>query len=113
MLSIDILDLSGFNVWTTMSRGWAFVAAAFIIIVPLYQEVKAIFKQVAQNKEDKIREEENLNHGENQPLKNTEALPKRLQNQVYVTKHANKQEFIFQRLRNTLARLLAISKPTQ
>merc|ERR1711892_377692 len=42
MLSIDILDLSGFNVWTTMSRAWAFVAAAFIIIVPMYQEVKAI-----------------------------------------------------------------------
>jgi len=58
MLSIDILDLSGFNVWTTMSRGWAFVAASFIIIVPMYQEIKAVLKQLAKNKEDKHAEEE-------------------------------------------------------
>ena len=42
LFSTDILDLSGFMVWTTISRGWAFVAAAFIIIVPLYQEVSHI-----------------------------------------------------------------------
>lgn len=60
MLSIDILDLSGFNVWTTMSRGWAFVAAAFIIIVPMYQEVKAILKQIAQNKKRQIDRERKL-----------------------------------------------------
>eukprot|EP00092_Neocalanus_flemingeri_P014309 GFUD01015430.1.p1 GENE.GFUD01015430.1~~GFUD01015430.1.p1 ORF type:complete len:637 (+),score=121.39 GFUD01015430.1:1718-3628(+) len=114
MLSVDILDLSGFNVWTTMSRGWAFVAAAFIIIVPMYQEVKAIFKQVAKNREDKIREENNSNNGENQALNQNGILLNRLQNQIYTTaRHTNKQEYIFQRLRNTLARVLAISKPAQ
>merc|ERR1711879_865748 len=35
MLSVDILDLNGFNIWTTISRGWAFTAAAIIIILPL------------------------------------------------------------------------------
>merc|ERR1719187_453786 len=50
MLSTDILDKAGFLVWTTLSKGWAFVAAAFIIIVPFYQEVRAITRQVAKNK---------------------------------------------------------------
>merc|ERR1711879_376021 len=35
MLSVDILDLNGFNIWTTISRGWAFTAATVIIILPL------------------------------------------------------------------------------
>jgi len=115
MLSMDILDLTSFNVWTTMSRGWAFCAAAFIIIVPMYQEVKAVFKQLAKNKEDRIKEEESYNgDAENQPLHQKGALPNRLQNQMFVaSRHPNKQEFIFQRLRNTLARVLAISKPSQ
>ena len=57
MLSIDILDEYGFNIWTTLSRGWAFVAATFIIIVPFYQEVRAIIRQFNKNKEDGAREE--------------------------------------------------------
>eukprot|EP00092_Neocalanus_flemingeri_P004863 GFUD01005233.1.p1 GENE.GFUD01005233.1~~GFUD01005233.1.p1 ORF type:complete len:862 (-),score=165.97 GFUD01005233.1:766-3351(-) len=113
MLSVDILDLSGFNVWTTMSRGWAFVAAAFIIIVPMYQEVKAIFKQLAKNREDKIRAEEISNNGESQPLHQSDPLPNRLQNQLYSsTQQGNKQELVFQRLRNTLASVLTISRPS-
>merc|ERR1711936_810512 len=44
MLTVDILDLSGFNIWTTISRGWAFTAAAIIVILPLFQEVSAILK---------------------------------------------------------------------
>ena len=43
MLSIDMLDFSGFNAWTIISRVWAFTAATFIIVVPLVQEVKYIF----------------------------------------------------------------------
>ena len=34
---MDILDAGGFLVWTTLSRGWAFTAAAFIILAPLLQ----------------------------------------------------------------------------
>lgn len=45
MLSIDVMDSYGFLVWTTLSRGWAFVAATFIILVPLIQEVYAIWRQ--------------------------------------------------------------------
>jgi len=87
MLSIDILDLSGFNVWTTMSRGWAFVAAAFIIIVPMYQEVKAILKQITQNKKDKLTEKENYTNGDSQPLQHNGngKIPNGIQNQAYAT----------------------------
>merc|ERR1712025_1114966 len=113
MLSVDVLDLTGFNVWTTMSRGWAFTAAAFIIIVPMYQEVKAILKQSSLNKSEKLREEEAYG-AESQPLKQKDHLTSKLHRELYLTPlHANKQEFIFQRLRNTLARVLAISKPAQ
>ena len=45
MLSVDVMDGFGFAVWTTLSRGWAFVAAAFIIIIPLVQEIYAIHRQ--------------------------------------------------------------------
>jgi len=36
---VDILGWEGFNVWTIVSRIWALIAATFIIIVPLVQEV--------------------------------------------------------------------------
>lgn len=39
MLSVDLLDMSKFDVWTILSRTWAFIAATFIIIVPFFQEV--------------------------------------------------------------------------
>ena len=52
MLTLDVLDNNGFLVWTTLSRGWAFVAAAFIIIVPLVQEFQAIIRQHRQNQMD-------------------------------------------------------------
>jgi len=109
MLSVDILDLSGFNVWTTMSRGWAFVAASFIIIVPMYQEVKAVLKQLAKNKKEKLTGEEN------QPLYKN-GLPGGLPHHTYTSTtstHTNKTEFIFQRLVNMLTRVLRISKETQ
>ena len=68
MLSIDILDLEGFNIWTTISRGWAFTAAAFIVIVPMYQEINAIVKQVAKNKAESSTDAQNLAQGVVQPL---------------------------------------------
>merc|ERR1719322_1160907 len=50
MLTINVLDVNGFLAWTTLSRGWAYIAAAFIIIVPLVQEFMAILRQHRQNK---------------------------------------------------------------
>ena len=41
MLSVDVLSFAGFNAWTILSRAWALVAATFIIIVPLVQEVRS------------------------------------------------------------------------
>ena len=58
MLSIPILGPDNFAVWTTMSRGWAYVASAFIIIVPLVQEVLAIVQQHKQNKISPILEDD-------------------------------------------------------
>merc|ERR1712211_144301 len=40
------------GIWTTISRGWAFTAAAIIIILPLFQEVSAILKQLKKNKKE-------------------------------------------------------------
>ena len=37
-----------------MSRGWAYVASAFIVIVPLLQELLAVKKQLAKNKKRNI-----------------------------------------------------------
>ena len=50
MLSVHILDLSGFGVWTNISQVWAFIAAIFIITEPLVQEVLAIAEQARKNK---------------------------------------------------------------
>ena len=53
MLATDILDKEGFTVWTSLSRGWAYVAAAFIVLVPLAQELRAVQKQLEKNKTKK------------------------------------------------------------
>jgi len=66
MLSVDMLDQSGFTIWTTLSRGWAYVAAAFIIIVPLLQELMAVRKQLSKNRgesESKSKEQVYENGG--------------------------------------------------
>ena len=56
------MDLFGFQVWTTLSRGWAFIAATFIILVPLIQEVHAIWRQHNLNlKEQNKNDTTNMN----------------------------------------------------
>merc|ERR1719150_1094923 len=61
MLSGDILALNGFNIWTTISRGWAFTAAAVIIILPLFQEVAAVLKQLKKNAKEGQMEDKSQN----------------------------------------------------
>merc|ERR1711934_1071265 len=68
MLTVDILDLNGFNIWTTISRGWAFTAAAVIIILPLYQEASAILKQLKKNKKEARMDDKSQNEALMQPL---------------------------------------------
>merc|ERR1719151_572860 len=68
MLSVDILDLNGFNIWTTISRGWAFTAAAVIVILPLFQEVSAILKQLKKNKKEARMDDKSQNEALMQPL---------------------------------------------
>ena len=58
MLSIDVMSGFGFLVWTTLSRCWAFVASTFIIVVPLVQEVVAIWRQHNSNQREKARQNE-------------------------------------------------------
>jgi len=64
MLTIDVMDLTGFQVWTTSSRTWAFIAATFIILVPLIQEVNAVLKQIKINQSNS--DEENSTDYENE-----------------------------------------------
>merc|ERR1712241_975878 len=58
MLSIDVMSGFGFLVWTTLSRWWAFVASTFIIVVPLVQEVYAIWRQHKSNQREKAQQNE-------------------------------------------------------
>jgi Na+/proline symporter len=111
MLSVDVLDFAGFNIWTTLSRGWAFVAAAFIIIVPMYQEVKAIVKQIAKNKQDAAEGRED--DDSSCPLANgTDKSPVHKpvhQPSSHPTSNNtsnNKHEYIFQSLRRVMGRAL-------
>merc|ERR1712228_189595 len=68
MLSIDVMDIYGFLVWTTLSRGWAFIAATFIILVPLIQEIHAIWRQHNNNLKEEMKNNQdttniNVNEG--------------------------------------------------
>merc|ERR1719339_690595 len=113
MLSIDILDYNGFNIWTTISRVWAFSAAAFIVIVPMYQEIVAVIKQVARNKRDEESDSENRSQGVSQPLQQQNSPSEAAGNVNIGYQRTNKHEYIFQRLRNTLSRVVSISKSSQ
>ena len=62
MLSVDVVGLYGFTVWTTLSQGWAYVAAIFIIVVPLLQEILAIKSKISAQVRD--RESDNLSRNE-------------------------------------------------
>ena len=64
MLTIEVMDLTGFQVWTTSSRTWAFIAATFIILVPLIQEVNAVLNQIKINQSN--ADEENSTDYENE-----------------------------------------------
>jgi len=79
MLTVDILDLSGFNIWTTISRGWAFTAAAIIVILPLFQEISAILKQLKKNKKEMRMDDKSQNEALMQPLqkKNSNGMDSR------------------------------------
>merc|ERR1719323_667605 len=66
MLSVDVMNITGFQVWTTLSRGWAFVAATFIIVVPLVQEVHAIWKQHRLNQESSKEDDSSNNDNDSQ-----------------------------------------------
>jgi len=109
MLSIDILDFSGFNIWTSMSRGWAFVAASFIIIVPMYQELKAITKQISKNKEDALCA--NNGEGATTPLANGNLVNNSAPQSTNAPKsqsNSNKHEYIFQSVRRVMRRAVSL-----
>merc|ERR1719430_2451235 len=74
MLTVDILDLNGFNIWTTISRGWAFTAAAVIVILPLFQEVSAILKQLKKNKKEARMDDKSQNEALMQPLQQKSSI---------------------------------------
>ena len=62
------MDIYGFLVWTTLSRGWAFIAATFIILVPLIQEIHAIWRQHNNNLKEEMKNNQdttniNVNEG--------------------------------------------------
>merc|ERR1712226_774574 len=64
---------------TTISRGWAFTAAAIIVILPLFQEVSAILKQLKKNKKEMRMDDKSQNEALMQPLqkKNSNGMDSR------------------------------------
>jgi len=105
MLSVDILDLSGFLVWTTISRVWAFAAAAFIIIVPMCQEVLAIHRQMKKNKADESTQQEE--DAAIQPLAGNGAVNSGYSSSTVSSSPRNKHDYILQRFRHGMGRLWA------
>merc|ERR1711988_1447342 len=76
MLSIDVMSGFGFLVWTTLSRWWAFVASTFIILVPLIQEVHAIWRQHNNNLKEAMKNDKtniNCNEGNGEINSSTKA----------------------------------------
>merc|ERR1712223_1351647 len=104
MLTIDIFDYYQFNTWTVISRGWAFTASAFIVLVPLFQEVKAVLKQLKRNKEDKTSMSD-----EHMPLSKVEVnqdsgMPDPSFTNATTQQNRSKSYYIYQRFINYLTR---------
>merc|ERR1712213_150249 len=103
MLSSDIFELKQFNTWTVISRGWAFASSAFIVVVPMFQEVKAVLKQLGRNKEDKT----SLND-EHMPLSKVEINQDTgMPNPSFTSsaqQNRSKSNYIYQRFINLLTR---------
>jgi len=110
MLTIDVFNYAQFNTWTVVSRGWAFTAAAFIVLVPLIQEIKAVLKQLARNKEDKTSMSD-----EHLPLSKVEVnqdsgMPNPSFTSAATQQNRSKSNYIYQRFINLLSRNLRISR---
>jgi len=109
MLTIDIFDFTQFNAWTVVSRGWAFTASAFIVLVPLFQEVKAVMKQLERNKEDKTSMTD-----EHLPLSKVDMnTDSGIPNPSFTSatqQNRSKSNYIVQRFINLLTRNLRISR---
>jgi len=109
MLTIDIFDYYQFNTWTVISRGWAFTASAFIVLVPLFQEVRAVQKQLARNKEDKTSMTD-----EHMPLSKVDINQDTgMPNPSFTSsaqQNRSKSNYIYQRFINLLTRNLRISR---
>merc|ERR1712156_430605 len=109
MLTIDIFDYYQFNTWTVISRGWAFTASAFIVVAPMFQEVKAVLKQLARNKEDKTSMTD-----EHMPLSKVDINQDTgMPNPSFTSsaqQNRSKSNYIYQRFINLLTRNLRISR---
>jgi len=104
MLSVDVMDGFGFAVWTTLSRGWAFVAAAFIIIIPLVQEIYAIHRQYRLNQEMSDEDDESHHPTVETPVQ---------QQQPPLTNNStsgNKQGVILRQLHKVVTQIIGTKK---
>ncbi|KAI8493622.1 hypothetical protein Bbelb_285430 [Branchiostoma belcheri] len=70
MLAVGVMNGDQFQHWVNVSQSWAYVAAAFLIAVPLIQEIVSVRRQYVTNKsavdcanEDPVEEEDNKTVG--------------------------------------------------
>ncbi|XP_066270073.1 uncharacterized protein [Branchiostoma lanceolatum] len=50
MLAVGVMNGDQFQHWVNVSQSWAYIAAAFLVIVPLIQEIVSIRRQYVTNK---------------------------------------------------------------
>ena len=57
LLMLEAVKFDGFRflVWTTVSQIWTYLAATYIVIVPLYEEVREVYGQYLVNKAQRER----------------------------------------------------------
>ena len=57
LIMLEAVKFDGFRflVWTTVSQIWTYLAAAYIVIVPLYEEVREVYGQYLVNKAQRER----------------------------------------------------------
>merc|ERR1719468_685039 len=104
MLSVDVMNHYGFLVWTTLSRGWAFVAATFIILIPLVQEFHAILRQhrINQQEQNGLIQQQNVSQNNtNSENSSSSTVPNR---------GGSKRGVIFHQLQQTASYVIKGSK---
>ncbi|XP_077996739.1 uncharacterized protein LOC144450048 [Glandiceps talaboti] len=80
MISVQVMDSEQFVSWVNVSQSWAWIAAIFIIVVPVVNEVYSLSKQLKENRKKRIvhvQNQDNLQTVSGSMQKSPNNLPQR------------------------------------